>query len=64
MAFYNSVASAIARTGGLLLEVVARVPFALWLGARSRTGSDCVFIHIDEWGRITRLRGPRERELS
>jgi hypothetical protein len=63
MTGFDIVASALARPGVLLGEIIARASFALWLGTPWRAGSaDRVFIHIDEWGRITRLRTPRGQE--
>jgi hypothetical protein len=62
MSITSNVAESLTRLAGALRTTLAGLPLALWLGAPrhgARDGAEPVFIHIDEWGRITRLRRQR-----
>ena len=58
MSITSNAAQAWSRIAGRLRTTLACLPLAFWLGAPqqgARDGATPVFIHIDEWGRITRV---------
>jgi hypothetical protein len=58
MSIMENAAESWRRFADAIRLMLALLPFSLWLGAHRHGTGGAVYIHIDEWGRITRLRRP------